>query len=291
MTTLDKHHEALRPSVRLTRRGFAKAGLLATGFSMAAGPIRAETITTPSTGLVTGEVEVPTYDGAIPAYRAHPDANGTFPVILVVQEIFGIHEHIRDICRRFAQRGYYAIAPSLYHRQGDPLALTEFQAIVDLAMSVPDGQVMRDLDLTVAYASDSGKGDADRLGITGFCWGGRITWLYAAHNPLTRAGVAWYGSLVGVSSQLQPRHPVDIAASLQAPVLGLYGDADGFIPVPTVDAMRNALREAGKDDSELVVYPGGNHGFHADYRPSYQRDLAMDAWSRCTGWFARHGVI
>jgi carboxymethylenebutenolidase len=264
---------------------------LAAGFAAAVRPVAAETaITTDTTGLEAGEVRIAVADGEIPAYRAMPAAGGPFPVVLVVQEIFGVHEHIRDVCRRLAKEGYMAIAAELYARQGSVAGMTDIQEILSKVVSkVPDGQVMTDLDAAVAYAKASGSGDAARLGITGFCWGGRITWLYAAHSPALKAGVAWYGRLVGERSALTPRYPIDLAADLKAPVLGLYGGADQGIPLETVEQMRATCAAAHKA-CEIVVYPDAPHAFHADYRPSYRPEAARDGWARMLGWFRTHGV-
>ncbi|HEY9734720.1 MAG TPA: dienelactone hydrolase family protein [Trichocoleus sp.] len=272
---------------RLRRRSFLIA-TLAAGFATAALPIAAETISTSSEGLVAGSVEVPVADGLIPAYRAMPPGNGPFPVVLVVQEIFGVHEYIQDICRRFARLGYMAIAPELFARQGDVSKLADSQTIIrEVVSKVPDTQVLSDLDATVLWASRQG-GDTERLGITGFCWGGRIVWLYAAHSPQLKAGVAWYGRLVGDRTPLQPQFPVDVASLVQAPVLGLYGEADEGIPVSTVEQMREAL---GADSpSRIVVYPDAPHGFHADYRPSYREEAAQAAWQELLTWFETNGV-
>jgi len=273
----------------LTRRGFAVT-TLATGFALATRPVAADTtITTDSKGLDAGEVKVPTADGPIPAYRAQPAAGGPFPVVLVVQEIFGVHEHIKDICRRFAKLGYLAIAPELYARQGDVSNLKDFPEILKVVSRVPDAQVMADLDATVAFVKASGKGDAARLGITGFCWGGRIVWLYAAHNPGLKAGVAWYGRLVGQADPLRPKNPIDLAGALNAPVLGLYGGDDHGIPAETVERMRGALKAANKP-AEIVLYPDTPHGFHADYRDSYRKEKAEDGWKRLLAWFKANGV-
>lgn len=278
-------------SLDLSRRGFVTASL-ATGFAMAVQPVSAQTITTSTEGLEAGEVKIPVPDGEIPAYRAMPAKGESFPTVLVVQEIFGVHEHIKDVCRRFAKLGYFAIAPDLYVRQGDVAGLSEIQEIISKVVSkVPDKQVMADLDATVAYAKKTGKADVSKLGITGFCWGGRIVWLYAAHNPDLKAGAAWYGRLVppGPPSELQPKYPLDIAAELKAPVLGLYGGADAGIPVDTVEKMREALKKAGKP-SEIELYPDAPHGFYADYRPTYRKEAAEDAWKKLQAWFKKHGV-
>lgn len=276
------------PKSDFSRRDFVVT-TLATGFALAVRPVSAATITTDSNGLVAGEVKIPVADGEIPAYRAMPASGASFPVVLVVQEIFGVHEHIKDICRRFAKLGYLAIAPELYARQGDVSKISNIQKVVSEVVSkVPDAQVMSDLDAAVAWAAKN-QGDVSRLGITGFCWGGRIVWLYAAHNPKLKAGVAWYGRLVGQSDELHPKHPLEIAADLKAPVLGLYGEADGGIPVETVEKMRAALKAANQP-SEIVLYPKTQHGFHADYRPSYHPENAADGWKRLQEWFKKHGA-
>ena len=263
---------------------------LSAGFAMAVLPISAETITTDTEGLEAGDVSIPTADGRIPAYRAMPKSGKSFPVVLVVQEIFGVHEHIKDMCRRFAKLGYMAVAPELYVRQGDVSKLTDIQEIITKVVSkVPDAQVMSDLDAATDWAAKSGKGDTRRLGITGFCWGGRIVWLYAAHNPKLKAGVAWYGRIVGLASELQPKHPIDIAGSLNAPVLGLYGGKDQGIPLDTVEQMRATLK-AARNPSEIVVYPDAGHAFNADYRPSYNKQAAEDGWKRLQQWFKKHGA-
>jgi carboxymethylenebutenolidase len=219
-----------------------------------------------------------------------PASGGPFPVALVVQEIFGVHEHIKDICRRFAKLGFLGVAPELYARQGDVSKIANINEIISKVVSkVPDAQVMSDLDATVTWAQKSGKGNIDKLGVTGFCWGGRIVWLYAAHNPRLKAGVAWYGRLVGQANELQPKYPIEVAAALKAPVLGLYGGADQGIPNETVDQMRQALKAAG-GRSEIVLYPEAPHGFHADYRPSYRKEAAEDGWKRLQDWFKKHGA-
>lgn len=274
--------------VELNRRDMVVGGLAA-GFALAVQPVSAETITTDSEGLTAGEVKIPVGDAAIPGYRAMPAKGGPFPVVLVVQEIFGVHEHIRDICRRFAKLGYFAVAPELYYRQGDVSKLKSIDEIRPLVAKVPDQQVMADLDAAVEFAKESGKGDVAKLGITGFCWGGRIVWLYAAHSKQLKAGAAWYGRLVGDPSANTPKHPVNIAANLNAPVLGLYGGKDQGIPLDTVEQMRTALK-AAKVDADIVVYPDSPHAFFADYRPSYKEDDAEDAWQKLQAWFKQHGV-
>jgi carboxymethylenebutenolidase len=290
MDDFESDRKSLMPQRNIDRRQVLTVSLAA-GFAAAVRPIAAETaITTDTAGLEAGEVTIPVADGALPAYRAMPASGGPFPVVLVVQEIFGVHEHIRDVCRRLAKVGYMAIAAELYARQGDVSAMADIKEIIAKVVSkVPDVQVMSDLDAVVAYATASGRGDAARLGITGFCWGGRITWLYAAHSATLKAGVAWYGRLVGEPGALTPRHPVDLAKELKAPVLGLYGGADQGIPAETVERMRSACKAAGKT-CEIVVFPDAPHAFHADYRPSYRPDAAKDGWNRMLAWFRANGV-
>ena len=284
--------DSLVPRRDYSRRDFVRTGV-GTGFAAAVLPTLAQsTISTDADGLTVGEVMVPLGDERIPAYRAAPAGKTGAPVVLVVSEIFGVHEYIADTARRFAKQGYFAVAPELFVRQGDPAMYGEVaRLIAEVVSKVPDAQVMRDLDATVAWAGAQGA-DARRLGITGFCWGGRITWLYAAHNPALRAGVAWYGRLVGNATELTPRHPVDVTASLHAPVLGLYGGADAGIALDTVDKMKAALARgsAAARRSQFVVYPDAPHAFHADYRPSYRKEPAEDGWKRCLAWFRDHGV-
>jgi carboxymethylenebutenolidase len=281
---------SLTHSLKLNRRGFVVT-TLGTGFAAATLPIAAQTaISTSADGLVAGEVKVPTKDGEMPAYRAMPATGSGFPVILVVQEIFGVHEHIKDICRRFAKLGYFAIAGEMYARQGDPSKITEIPKLVsEIVSKVPDAQVMADLDACVAYAKTTGKVNADKLAVTGFCWGGRITWLYAAHNQNVKAGGAWYGRLIGQASPNSPTHPIDVVDKINAPVLGLYGGADQGIPNDSVEKMREALKAKGKK-SEIILYPDTPHAFLADYRPSFRKEQAEDAWKKLTEWFKKHGV-
>ncbi len=281
----------ISPTEEVSRRMFVVTSLTA-GFALAVQPVQAQTqITTDTNGLVAGEVKIPVKDGEIPAYRAMPAKGKNFPVALVVQEIFGVHEHIKDICRRFAKAGYLAIAPEMYARQGDVSKL-QMNQIMPIVAKVPDEQVMSDLDAAVAWAKKNG-GNTAKLGITGFCWGGRIVWLYAAHNPGLKAGVAWYGRLVPPppdrANPLQPKHPVELAKDLKAPVLGLYGGKDTGIPLDTVEQMRKAIKEAGKP-SEIIVYPEAQHGFHADYRPSYKKDDAQDGWTKLLAFFKKNGA-
>ena len=286
---MDKVKRDVLSKTEFSRREFVVTALAA-GFALAVRPVSARTITTDAAGLSVGEVKIPVADGQIPGYRAMPAAGGPFPVVLVVQEVFGVHEHIRDICRRLAKRGYLAVAPELYARQGDVSKIPDTQEIFAKVVSkVPDAQVMGDLDAAANWAGKSGHGDLKRLGITGFCWGGRIVWLYAAHSTRLKAGVAWYGRLIGQSTELTPKHPIDLVGKLKAPVLGLYGGADSSIPIETIKQMANALEAAGSP-SQIIVYPRASHGFHADYRPSYQKEAAEDGWKRLLGWFKKYGV-
>jgi len=274
------------------RRDFVR-GAVGTGFAAAVGPVMSQTqVKTPSDGLVAGEVMIPVGDFRMPAYRAAPAGKANAPVVLVVSEIFGVHEYIADVARRFARAGYFAIAPELFVRQGDASAYGEVgKLIAEVISKVPDGQVMNDLDQAVVWAGGQGA-DAKKVGVTGFCWGGRITWLYAAHSPAVQAGVAWYGRLVGQKSVLTPQHPVDVVAGLRAPVLGLYGEKDTGIPLDTVEQMKVALAggSAAAKKSEFVVYPDAPHAFHADYRPSYRQANAEDGWRRCLAWFKANGL-
>ncbi len=289
---LDVPAEGLAPS----RRAALRLGLGA-GYAAAALPIMAQTaIKTPTDGLTAGEVTIDVAGFKMPAYRAQPAGKTGLPVVLVLSEIFGVHEYIADTALRLARAGYLAIAPELFVRQGDAQSYGEMARLMsEVIAKVPDAQVMGDLDATVAWAAAHG-GNADKLGVTGFCWGGRQSWLFAAHHPKLKAGVAWYGRLVGEGSALTPRHPVDLAAALKAPVLGLYGGADTGIPLDTVERMKSALAAAGAQGnaaakaSQFVVYPEAPHAFHADYRPSFRKQPAEDGWQRALAWFAQHGV-
>lgn len=281
------------PETTVSRRDFVLTSLI-TGFALAVQPINAQDkITTDDKGLVAGEIKISVADGEIPAYRAMPAKGKNFPTVLVIQEIFGVHEWIKDICRRFAKQGHLAIAPELYARQGDPSKYTDIQKLIaEIVSKVPDSQVMSDLDATVAYAGKN-KGNTKKLAITGFCWGGRITWLYAAHNPQVKAGGAWYGSVMPRPNQPknpnQPKFPIDVAADLKVPVLGLYGEKDKGIPVETLEQMRAELKK-GKSGSEIIIYPEADHGFLADYRQSYNKQSAADAWTKLNAWFKKHGA-
>ena len=295
---LQSEFDALRPgastSAGATRRTALKAAATGMAYAAATLPVMAQTaVHTSADGLDAQWVSYELAGFKVPAYMAKPAGKNDLPVILVVQEIFGVHEYIADVCRRFAALGYLAIAPELYARQGDAKTVTEIPKLIsEIVSKVPDAQVMADLDGALAFASAHG-GDTSRAGITGFCWGGRIVWLYAATGKV-KAGVAWYGRLVGTPSALTPKNPVDVAAELKAPVLGLYGGQDKGIPQDTIDTMKSLLASAGSvaaRQSRFVVYPEAGHAFHADYRPSYVASAAKDGWNRATAWFKDHGVV
>jgi carboxymethylenebutenolidase len=279
------------PRRAFSRREFVRTAV-GSGFAAAVLPVSAQAIRTDSAGLTVGEVMIDVAGFKMPAYRAMPAGRSGLPVVLVVSEVFGVHEYIADVARRFARLGYLAIAPELFVRQGDAQGYGELAKLLsEVVGKVPDAQVLGDLDACVAWAGQHG-GDPARLGITGFCWGGRITWLFAAHSPALRAAVAWYGRVTGTASTLQPVHPVDRAGALKAPVLGLYGGADSGIPPDAVEQMRRALAQGNPSarQSEIVVYPEAPHAFHADYRPSYKKDAAEDGWQRCIAWLKANGV-
>ncbi|MBN3846708.1 dienelactone hydrolase family protein [Paraburkholderia sp. Ac-20342] len=284
--------DALVPHVPFNRRTFIKTAL-GSGFAVAVLPVSAQTIHTDSDGLEAGEVAFHSQGTLIPAYRARPLGKTHLPVILVVHEIFGVHEHIADVCRRFAKQGYLAIAPNLYEREGDPTVYTSMQQLNEqLVSKVPDEQVLADLDAAAAWAGENG-GDLKRLGVNGFCWGGRIAWLYAEHNPRVKAGVAWYGRVTGAKNAMTPANPLDLVADLHAPVLGLYGRQDPSIPQDTLAQMKQTIAQgpqAGRG-SQFVVYDDAGHAFFADYRPSYRKADAEDGWRRTLVWFKQHGVI
>ena len=282
--------ESLLPEIAPENRRQFLVTKLAVGFALAVRPIGAQTITTNAEGLTAGEVMIPGAGGQIPAYRACPARGGNYPIVLVVQEIFGVHEHIKDVCRRFAKAGYCAVAPEMFARQGDVSKMENIQDIIDNVVSkVPDAQVMGDLDASVEWAVRNSRGVRNRVAITGFCWGGRIVWLYSALNANVKAGVAWYGRLEGAANALTPKNPMDYAGGLKAPVLGLYGGKDTGISQESIEKMRGALRVVD-DPSEIVVYPNAEHGFHADYRPSYNKEAAGDGWKRLLAWFKKSGV-
>jgi carboxymethylenebutenolidase len=295
-TNQQAEFDALNASTAHTPAGTTRRGalqMLGVGYAASTLPTLAQTaIKTPADGLTSGEVTIEVNGFKVPAYRAFPTGKTNLPVVLVIHEVFGVHEYIADVVRRFAQAGYMAIAPELFARQGDPGEYGELAKLLSEVVSkASDAQVMSDLDAVVAWAGKHG-GDTQRTGITGFCWGGRITWLYAAHNPSVKAGVAWYGRLVGESTPLTPKHPVNTAATLHAPVLGLYGAADTGIPLSSVDSMKQALAAGGAaaKASQFVVYPDAPHAFHADYRPSYRQAPAQDGWQRALAWFKAQGV-
>jgi carboxymethylenebutenolidase len=268
------------------------AGAAGAGFALAVRPVSADTITTGADGLSVADVNIPTSTGEIPGYRAMPaDKNKKHPCVLVVHEIFGVHEHIRDVCRRLAKQGFFAVAPNLFARQGDVTNLSAIDDIKKIVELVPDAQVLHDLDATVRWAEHE-PADVAKLGITGFCWGGRVVWLYAAHRQDLKAGVAWYGKLTGEKSHYRPRQALDIGGEINAPVLGLYGAKDLSIPQTDVEAMKQLLAQGNKAAraSEIIVYPQAGHAFLADYRPSYEPHAAADGWQRLLAWFKRHGV-
>jgi carboxymethylenebutenolidase len=281
----------------LGRRDFLATSILAAGMFAAAVPsIQAQTqVKTDNKGLIDGEVKIPVADGEIPAYRAMPDTkNKKFPVVLVIHEIFGVHEWIQDVARRFAKLGCMAIAPALYARQGDVKTITEIRQLQrDIFSKIPDTQAMSDLDAAVAWAKKN-SGNTGKLSITGFCWGGRITWLYAAHNPKVDAGAAWYGRLMSApdapKNPVQPTMPIDVAKDLKAPVIGFYGGQDRGIPLDTVQRMEDELKK-GKSKSKIVVYPNAGHGFLADYREGYNQEASADAWRKLQDWFRANDAI
>jgi len=288
---LQQDFDSLTPTRDFSRRDFVAAGV-GSGFAAAVLPVSAQTISTDTEGLSAGRIKLESAGAEVPAYVAKPSDPGRYPVVLVISEIFGVHEHIADVARRFAKQGYMAIAPEMFVRQGDAKAYTEIpKLIAEVVSKKPDAEALADLDAAVAWAAAHG-GNTTKLGVTGFCWGGRMTWLYAAHNPKVKAGVAWYGRLVGDPTANTPRHPVDRAYALHAPVLGLYGEKDGGIPLDTVDKMKSALAagSAAAKKSEFVIYPDAPHAFHADYRPSYRKPAADDGWQRCLAWFKANGV-
>lgn len=289
---IEPEFDSLVPAQSFDRRSFIVTSLGA-GFAVATQSALAQTaIKTDDAGLVAGEIKVPVKDGDMVAYRAVPSGQARPPVVLVVSEIFGAHEYIRDICRRLAKLGYCAIAPELFARQGDPQQIASIPEIqARITSKTPDAQVLSDLDACVAWAAGKGA-DTSRLAITGFCWGGRIAWLYSAHNPGVKAGAAWYGRLVGAASEMTPKQPIDLTGQLKAPVLGLYGGLDAGIPLETIAAMEKALKQGSSaaQASEIHVYDNAPHAFHADYRPSYRKEEAEDGWKRMLAWFRKNGV-
>ncbi len=291
MSLLEQEFKSHFPKAAFTRRGFVVTAL-GSGFAAAVLPVGAQTITTDANGLEAGEVKIPVADGQMPAYRAQPAGKSNLPTVIVIQEIFGVHEHIKDLCRRLAKAGYLAVAPELYARQGDPAKYPTIpELIANVVSKVPDAQVTGDLDATVAWAAKN-NGNADKVAATGFCWGGRQTWLFAEHSTKLKAGVAWYGPLAGKPTELQPKSVIDGASQLKAPVLGLYGGKDAGISAESRDQMTEALKTAPAvaKDSSIHVYPDAPHGFNADYRPSYVKADAEDGWAKMLAFFKAHGV-
>lgn len=285
----DPHFNSLVPEAGLDRRGFI-AGVIAAGFAVTAAPVMAQAITTSMDGLEGGDIEIATTFGTVPGYYAVPKGKGKRPVILVVAEIWGLHEHIKDVCRRLAKQGYFAIANEPYARIGQLWKLTEIKDVLAGANRLTDEQAFLDLDGTVAWAAKHKLADANKLGITGFCRGGRMVWMYSAYSKKVKAGVAWYGPFLPTPPAM-PQGALDIADQLKAPVLGLYGGADQGIPQATVERMQAALLAFGKEKESIIhVYPDTPHGFNADYRPSYRKTESEDAWKRAFAWFKKHGV-
>lgn len=280
-------HDVIDRSI--SRRGFAMTGL-ATGFALAAQPVAATTITTDTGGLEAGEAKIPVADGQMPAYRAMPAKGTKLGTVLVIHEIFGVHEWIKDVCRRFAKAGYLAVAPDLFARHGDATKIADFKVLIEtIVRKASDDQVLGDLDATAKWAAANG-GDGTKLSVTGFCWGGRATWMYTAHNPGVKAGVAWYGSMTKRPTDARPVHPIDVADKIKGRVLGLYGELDKGIPVSEVEEMRAKLRAVGDAKSDIIVFKGADHGFLADYRPMYNEAAAKEAWPKALDWFKSHGV-
>ncbi len=278
------------PKTGLARRGFVMTSL-ASGFAVASNPLLAQAIATDSKGLVAGEVKIKIADGEIPAYVARPAKPGKYPTLLVVQEIFGVHEHIKDMCRRYAKQGYYAIAPEMYARQGDVSKLTDIGAIISTVVSkVPDAQVCADLDAAVAFAKASKFADTSRTALVGYCWGGRIAWVYANHNPQLKAAISYYGLLDGFKEPtLRPQDPIDYGDKIKVPVLGLYSGIDAFVKQETIAKMRGLINKSGSG-SEIIVFPNVDHGFNADYRPSYDKAAATYAQKLANDWLKKHGA-
>jgi carboxymethylenebutenolidase len=288
MDALEQHGLSGLLPTALARRGFMMSSLI-TGLTLATTRVEAQVIHTDTQGIVAGETKIPVTDGALPGYFAHPAGTGPFPTVLVIEEIFGVHEYIKDICRRLAKAGYFAVAPELYARIADLSKMTDVHQIIqDVILKAPDATLLADLDATAAWAATQG-GDVTRLAVTGFCRGGRNTWLYAAHNPALKAAVAWYGPVLSPTSDIQPKTPTDIAADLKCPLLGLYGGQDTSIKMPDVQAAAAKAKAAGKD-VQIVIYADAGHGFHADYRPSYNAADAADGWKKALAWFHDHGV-
>jgi carboxymethylenebutenolidase len=284
------HRKTLGSTSAFSRRDFVVTSIAA-GFALAVQPVQAQSvITTDTNGLVAGPIQIPVSDGTIPGYHARPDGKGPYATVLVIHEAWGVHEHIQDICRRLAKVGYLAVAPELFARQGDPRKLTDTaQILQQIINKVPDAEVASDLDATVAWARKDKTANVSKLAVTGFCWGGRQVWLYASHNPRLKAAVSWYGFITHPDSPITPKGPLDLVATINVPVLGLYGDADPNNPVAQVRDMEAKLKAAHKH-CEFVIYPDTPHAFNADYRPSYRPEAAKDGWNRMLAWFKSHGV-
>jgi carboxymethylenebutenolidase len=264
---------------------FDKPSLPSDKYALASQPISNDFLHTDSSGLIEGVVDIPASGCSIAAYRAMPEDNRSYPVIIVIHEIFGVHEYIKDVCRRLAKLGYYAIAPDLLSRQGNVQSIDNIETLIEIALSAPDAQIMDDLDSTLSWVASETRADAQRVGVTGFCWGGRLVWMYASHNPRVKAGVSWYGILKDEKTVLRPMNPIDIIPNLEVPVLGLYGATDEYIPLDSINDVVFDLRKYTKH-SDIVIYPNIAHGFHADYRPSYSQSEALDGWERMKNWFA-----
>ncbi len=290
-TTIPSDIEGLTRAAPFSRRGFMTgAAAAAAGYTLAAGPVRADAIKTDTTGLSAGDARIAVTGGEMPAYFARPAQASSPPVILVAMEVFGLHEYIKDVVRRLAKLGAFAVAPDYYFRKGvDLTRITDFKELMPIVNAKPDAELVADLDATAAWAKAQG-GDVSRLGIIGFCRGGRAVWIYAANSDALKAGVAFYGSLVDPANPGWPKSPLELAPAIKAPVLGLYGEADQGIPVSQVQQMKAALKEAGKT-ADFEIYPGAPHGFHADYRPSYRKEAAEDAWRRAEAWFRTYKVL
>jgi carboxymethylenebutenolidase len=275
----------------LSRRGFMSASAAVTaGYTLAAGPVRAEVIKTSTDGLDAGDVRIKVADGEMPGYFARPKGVSNPPVVLVAMEIFGLHEYIKDVTRRLAKLGAFAVAPDYYFRKGvDLTRIADIQQLLPIVNSKPDAELFSDLDSTVTWAKAQG-GDIDRLGMIGFCRGGRNTWEYASHSDALKAAVAFYGPPADPASAIWPKNPIELAPDMKAPVLGLYGEADTGIPVASVEALKAALAARHKP-AEFKIYPGAPHGFHADYRASYRQEAAEDGWSRMQAWLTKYKVL